>query len=159
MHRLTRGVLAALFITTLAAGLGAQPPAANAQCSMMGGGVHDHAGAQSAVKISGSEKKARQNISRLLSDEQGRALLMDALLNDRVFMETFIQRLASVPEWNAMVSRQLASPAPTTARDEPGAIPAVAVYTCPMHKEITAAGPGTCPKCGMALVQVQPAKP
>ncbi len=28
---------------------------------------------------------------------------------------------------------------------------AATVYTCPMHPEIRQAGPGTCPKCGMAL--------
>jgi Cu+-exporting ATPase len=26
-----------------------------------------------------------------------------------------------------------------------------AIYTCPMHPEVRRAGPGTCPKCGMAL--------
>ncbi len=31
------------------------------------------------------------------------------------------------------------------------AIPNEAVYTCPMHPEIRQIGPGTCPKCGMAL--------
>src|SRR6187399_1621725 len=30
------------------------------------------------------------------------------------------------------------------------------VYTCPMHPEIRQAGPGTCPKCGMALEPVEP---
>ena len=25
------------------------------------------------------------------------------------------------------------------------------IYTCPMHPEVRQAGPGTCPKCGMAL--------
>lgn len=29
-------------------------------------------------------------------------------------------------------------------------------YTCPMHPEIRQIGPGTCPKCGMALEPVQP---
>jgi Cu+-exporting ATPase len=29
--------------------------------------------------------------------------------------------------------------------------PAGATYTCPMHPEIEQAGPGPCPKCGMAL--------
>jgi P-type Cu+ transporter len=36
----------------------------------------------------------------------------------------------------------------------PAAVPAVAKnvrYTCPMHPEIVQIGPGTCPKCGMAL--------
>src|SRR3989440_2801300 len=37
----------------------------------------------------------------------------------------------------------------------PGAIPD-AIYTCPMHPEIRQAGPGNCPKCGMALEPVAP---
>jgi cation transport ATPase len=28
-------------------------------------------------------------------------------------------------------------------------------YTCPMHPEVRQKGPGTCPKCGMALEPVQ----
>jgi P-type Cu+ transporter len=31
-----------------------------------------------------------------------------------------------------------------------------AVYTCPMHPEVRQIGPGTCPKCGMALEQESP---
>jgi Cu+-exporting ATPase len=31
------------------------------------------------------------------------------------------------------------------------------VYTCPMHPEVRQMGPGTCPKCGMALEPVTPA--
>src|SRR6266496_6092200 len=27
----------------------------------------------------------------------------------------------------------------------------IVVYTCPMHPEVRQIGPGTCPKCGMAL--------
>lgn len=32
-----------------------------------------------------------------------------------------------------------------------------ATYTCPMHPEIVQAGPGICPKCGMALEPLKPA--
>ncbi len=32
-----------------------------------------------------------------------------------------------------------------------------AIYTCPMHPEIRQLGPGTCPKCGMALEPLDPA--
>ncbi|MBL4698460.1 MAG: HAD-IC family P-type ATPase, partial [Phycisphaerales bacterium] len=32
-----------------------------------------------------------------------------------------------------------------------GDTPADAVYTCPMHPEVQQVGPGSCPKCGMAL--------
>jgi hypothetical protein len=33
------------------------------------------------------------------------------------------------------------------------ATPQAQVYTCPMHPEVTSDKPGTCPKCGMALVK------
>ena len=41
-------------------------------------------------------------------------------------------------------------PAPTQAA------PPGAEYTCPMHPEVRQIGPGTCPKCGMALEPVLP---
>src|SRR5665213_1986748 len=34
-----------------------------------------------------------------------------------------------------------------------------AIYTCPMHPEVRQAGPGACPKCGMALEGVSLAPP
>jgi Cu+-exporting ATPase len=34
-------------------------------------------------------------------------------------------------------------------------VPAGALYTCPMHPEIVQTGPGSCPKCGMALVPME----
>jgi Cu+-exporting ATPase len=40
------------------------------------------------------------------------------------------------------------------ARPKPPA-PAGAKYTCPMHPEIVQVGPGSCPKCGMALVPME----
>ena len=52
---------------------------------------------------------------------------------------------------------QHGQPAPTPQRsrtEKPQAAPAAAtVYTCPMHPEVTSDKPGTCPKCGMALVK------
>jgi Cu+-exporting ATPase len=36
----------------------------------------------------------------------------------------------------------------------PAAPPTSAKYTCPMHPEVVQVGPGSCPKCGMALVPV-----
>ncbi len=41
------------------------------------------------------------------------------------------------------------SPASTSPTTTP--VPADARYTCPMHPEIVQDGPGSCPKCGMAL--------
>lgn len=36
-------------------------------------------------------------------------------------------------------------------RKPPESMPEGTIYTCPMHPEIEQIGPGTCPKCGMAL--------
>ncbi len=47
-------------------------------------------------------------------------------------------------------------------RDEPeGRAPPkeIDLYTCPMHPEVKQAGPGSCPKCGMALEAETPAAP
>jgi Cu+-exporting ATPase len=38
-------------------------------------------------------------------------------------------------------------------------VPAPVQYTCPMHPEVVQIGPGSCPKCGMALVPAIPRKP
>ena len=48
-----------------------------------------------------------------------------------------------------------AAPTPQPSRTEnPQAAPATAtVYTCPMHPKVTSDKPGSCPKCGMALVK------
>jgi copper-(or silver)-translocating P-type ATPase len=56
-------------------------------------------------------------------------------------------------KFEAEPQRYLASsPAPAPA---PAASPG-AEYTCPMHPEVRQIGPGTCPKCGMALEPVLP---
>lgn len=43
--------------------------------------------------------------------------------------------------------------APATERISEGSHDAI--YTCPMHPEILQKGPGSCPKCGMALEPVE----
>jgi Cu+-exporting ATPase len=51
-----------------------------------------------------------------------------------------------------------AAPAPVTLKVRPrGAAqaPDVRTYTCPMHPEVRQQGPGSCPKCGMALEPVE----
>ena len=48
-------------------------------------------------------------------------------------------------------------PAKYAAKEKRGAPttgPADVKYTCPMHPEVVQVGPGSCPKCGMALVPV-----
>jgi P-type Cu+ transporter len=49
--------------------------------------------------------------------------------------------------------RRYAAPA---APEAPQEAPPGAEYTCPMHPEVRQTGPGTCPKCGMALEPVLP---
>src|SRR5690348_10195040 len=42
------------------------------------------------------------------------------------------------------------------ANSGPGPQLAKGKYTCPMHPEVVQDGPGSCPKCGMALVPMTP---
>jgi len=56
-------------------------------------------------------------------------------------------------KFDAEPARYLA-PAETSA--EPPAADPGAEYTCPMHPEIRQIGPGSCPKCGMALESLLP---
>ncbi len=51
----------------------------------------------------------------------------------------------------------LADPARYLTPDqEPVAMPAGTIYTCPMHPEVQQVGPGHCPQCGMALEPMMP---
>jgi P-type Cu+ transporter len=51
----------------------------------------------------------------------------------------------------------MANPASYLAPVEPAApLPAGTIYTCPMHPEVRQEGPGSCPKCGMALEPAMP---
>ena len=157
MRIMGRCCAAAVFVTGLLATLATVPSPVSAQCGMMGGGGHDHSAMQgnNASKPSGSEKKLRQSIDRVLSDERGRALLSDALLNDRAFIESLMQRLSAIPEWRARVARQVSPPELSgTAGAERRVAPSgdAVTYACPMHPDVSASGPGDCPKCGMALV-------
>jgi Heavy metal binding domain len=52
--------------------------------------------------------------------------------------------------------RKPATTKPTPATPKPA--PAVTIYTCPMHPEVTSDKPGNCPKCGMSLVKRAPKK-
>ena len=53
-------------------------------------------------------------------------------------------------------TRFQADPEKYAAKARPAETPAAAgaKYTCPMHPEIVQVGPGSCPKCGMALVPI-----
>jgi len=50
------------------------------------------------------------------------------------------------------------APAPAVPAATPSAAPEgdSRLYTCPMHPEVRQIGPGSCPKCGMALEPVEP---
>ncbi len=64
-----------------------------------------------------------------------------------------VKKFSEAPE--AYLSGSAAAPgAPArTGRETGGA------YTCPMHPEVRQDGPGSCPKCGMALERAAPAPP
>jgi hypothetical protein len=51
------------------------------------------------------------------------------------------------------------SPAPAGEHGHDHGKQDVAVYTCPMHPEVTSDKPGKCPKCGMKLVLKKPGAP
>ena len=57
-------------------------------------------------------------------------------------------KFRAAPE-NYARSNPNSSPSPMNSKTAPQS-----EYTCPMHPEIKQAGPGSCPKCGMALEQV-----
>jgi hypothetical protein len=134
------------------AGVSAAPVAA--QCPMMSGsGGHDHGGGHEthAKQHTASAKKQQASADRLLADDQGRAVLMDAVLSDREFLRSLVARMIAVPEYHALLSQSLAdatTPRPAAASDDPAP-----VYVCPMHPEVTASKPGNCPKCGMELAR------
>jgi len=143
--------------------LALSPRLATAQCSMGGGagGGHDHGAATSAQSRKSSEKKTRQAIDRLLAEPESRALLMEAVLADAALVRGLVDRMAAAPEWRAFAAKRLAAapvnPAParpesaSVTRPAPAPGPEVALYRCPMHREVTSSRPGNCPKCGMAL--------
>jgi P-type Cu+ transporter len=56
------------------------------------------------------------------------------------------------PQTQAVTATSLGASAPPPA-------PAGPAYTCPMDPEVRQAGPGACPKCGMALEPLTPAAP
>ncbi len=71
-------------------------------------------------------------------------------------------RFAAEPERYITPAASHEHPPPAAAQPSgsapaPGApADASAIYTCPMHPEVRQTGPGTCPKCGMALEPEEP---
>ena len=61
-----------------------------------------------------------------------------------------------VEKFRAAPEQYLAPKAPSAAES---AASKNALYTCPMHPEVQQIGPGTCPKCGMALEPMDAATP
>jgi hypothetical protein len=121
-------------------------------------GAHDH-GQTPRPRAS---TKAERTVQDLLADPLGRAMLRERVMADEQFMRELFAEIARLPEWRAFALDSLDSPAlaPTSVPAESAAStrPAngatvQATYHCPMHPEVTATAPGTCPKCGMALIR------
>lgn len=93
-----------IWIWTLAIPLVLTPQLARAQCCTMSmpGGSHSHESG-----VNSGERKAKRTIGRLLSRQEDRTLLLEALLQDRDFMESLIGRIAEDPEWRAMAEDRL----------------------------------------------------
>ena len=125
---------------------------ARAQCAAMPGCGGSHGASHEGHAKKTSAKKQRDSIARLMADEQGRALLVEALLADRAFMRSFLAQALEVPEWRAMTSQAVSEPAPH-GQGGSGAEKPNTVFACPMHPEITSSKPGSCPTCGMALAR------
>lgn len=101
-----------------------------------------------------------KTIQDLLSEEQGRRLLSEAILADPRFMRSLIERISENPEWRAYAAVRLdlpvtgagASPHEGLHKPETSAVQEQApLYTCPMHPDVHTEQPGRCPKCGMNL--------
>ena len=61
-------------------------------------------------------------------------------------------KFAANPSTFRAHSRSSSIPAPPLLKRQPLARPSHdAIYVCPMHPEVRQRGPGSCPKCGMAL--------
>lgn len=129
-------------------------------CSPASGqaGAHDH-GQTTRPRASA---KAERTVQDLLANPVGRAMLRERVMADEQFMRELFAEIARLPEWRAFALDSLDSPAlaPASVPAESAASsrtangPTVqATYHCPMHPEVTATAPGTCPKCGMALIR------
>ena len=132
------------------------PRSSLAQCMGPSGMSHDHG----ASTVTRNERKIDKAIHDLLSDEQGRRLLIEAILADSPFMRSLIERVAELPEWRAYAAARLDVPVPGTGASlHEGSRKAetsagheqAPLYTCPMHPDVQSDQPGRCPKCGMEL--------
>lgn len=66
-----------------------------------------------------------------------------------MMMRTLILALLLFTVWGAPAIAQHEHHTPSQPSKQTGKV----IYTCPMHPEVQQAGPGKCPKCGMALVK------
>ena len=147
----------------LVAALVLTPGAARSQHHTGGsGGGHNHGSQESEPeKGSRADRKKQESIQKVLDDPRGRELLAEAVLADEAFTRGLLARMATVPELRALVlalfeartdgggaARQDSITAAPPARPPETAV----IYTCTMHPDVRAPGPGTCPKCGMSLV-------
>ncbi len=64
-----------------------------------------------------------------------------------------LERFRAGPDRYLTKPEAISLPRGIPATPPPGQGP---IYTCPMHPEVRQAGPGKCPKCGMALEPVEP---
>lgn len=155
-------VWAALGLTAV---LAFSPLAVRAQCNMgSGAGGHDH-GKQATPAREAATSDARRTILDLMAAKDTRPIVLQEVLADEDFMDLVIASIAENPRLREAAAMQLGLAATDTTgshssgkRQQPPARKHADIYTCPMHLQIRADHPGTCPKCGMTLQRVDNSK-
>lgn len=103
-------------------------------------------------------RKLRSAMRDLFADARSREALVDAVLEDPGLMRELIWNMARHPEASALMAERLTGkmalgrgPGPAERSPAGPSKDDSALYSCPMHPEVTSARPGACPKCGMTL--------
>lgn len=152
------------FCAVLLAAVVITPATASAQCGMgggMGGDMpmsgHDHA----KKEANGRTTKHDKEIKKLLSDQAARMRMFELIAEDDALLQEFLSFSFESPRGRTFGAELLRQARLDAATDDRAGLPpaasspAVAVFQCPMHPEVTSSSAGTCPQCGMKLARVE----
>lgn len=104
-----------------------------------------------------------QSAAQLLKDNNKKQEIFNTILNDSTLLTEFTNTMMKNPQSckmmmknGGMMKMMMSDTSMMKMMKEKKSMNMSAdsaVYTCPMHSEITSAKPGKCPKCGMDLVK------
>ena len=97
-------------------------------------------------------RRLERSISKLLDDRRNRDVVIATMLDDRDFTADWIAAVAAAPKWRDAALERFSD---STGAKERSVRNASAIYSCPMHPDVSSDHPGNCPKCGMALRRVK----